>query len=134
MSLLTFEASALGWLPGHWPLRFTYEGVDYMRRGEVFGCDCQCEDYFIYGSKESEKECWVSGEHLDPEGLGWEASEWPLIFDDVDGARYERDEMITQAAYISSPTVDFLGYVYVTGGGNIIKIYRENDSDEEESL
>lgn len=25
------EASQLGWLPGEWPLRFTRDGVDYVR-------------------------------------------------------------------------------------------------------
>jgi hypothetical protein len=25
------EASQLGWLPGEWPLRFTRDGVEYVR-------------------------------------------------------------------------------------------------------
>jgi hypothetical protein len=127
------EAIELGWLPGHWPARLTYEGIEYTRIGVMPGIDCCQEDTYIYGIKETETHCYVSGDHLDPGGLGWGPWEWPLTFEDLDGTRYERGEMVTQDPYPNSETKDFLGYEYMSSNGDIVKIYHDSDSDQEES-
>ena len=129
MKYLTLKASKLGWLPGHWPLNFTFEGTVYTRTSVVpipDGCD---EDTYIYASDKNTS-LTVGGEHLDPEGLDWEEREWPLVFEDLDGTQYDRGEMITQDAYPNSETEDFLGYEYVKNNGDTIKVYSYPEEHE----
>jgi len=41
--------------------------------------------------------------------------------------------MVTQDPYLKSETKEFLGYEYMSSNGDLVKIYNDSDSDQEES-